>query len=67
MTAERWRRGRGDEALRREVESLLTQRASAKGFVDGPAVAVAAPLVSDVGASLLVELMRMLRDSEKRA
>jgi eukaryotic-like serine/threonine-protein kinase len=43
----------GDEALRREVESLLTQRASAEGFLDGPAVAIAAPLISDVGASVL--------------
>ena len=32
----------GDETLRREVESLLAQPASARGFLDGPAVAVAA-------------------------
>ena len=40
----------GDEALRREVESLLTQPASAPGPLDGPAVAVAAEMVSDIGA-----------------
>jgi hypothetical protein len=43
----------GDGTLRQEVESLLAQRASAAGFLDGPAVEMAAPLVSDVGASVL--------------
>ncbi len=42
----------GDEALRREVESLLAQQASAGGFLDGPAVAAASPPVSDAGTSL---------------
>ena len=43
----------GDEELRREVESLLLQRASADAvFTRGAAVAAAA-LVSDVGASAL--------------
>jgi hypothetical protein len=32
----------GDEALRREVESLLDQPTSADGFLDGPALAIAA-------------------------
>jgi serine/threonine protein kinase/tetratricopeptide (TPR) repeat protein len=43
----------GDEALRREVESLLAQPASGHGFLDGPAVAMAAELVSDSDASML--------------
>jgi serine/threonine protein kinase len=43
----------GDEALRREVESLLAQPASAAAFLDGEAVAAAAELVSDPGASVL--------------
>ena len=43
----------GDEALRREVESLLAQQASAGGFLEGPAVAAAAQMVSETGASLL--------------
>jgi hypothetical protein len=43
----------GDEALRREVESLLAQPVSAQGVLDGPAVAVAAQMMSDVGASML--------------
>ena len=42
-----------DEALRREVESLLAQPASAAGLLDGPAVAVAAQMVSDGAASEL--------------
>jgi hypothetical protein len=44
----------GDEELRQEVESLLANPASAEGFLDRPAVAVAAHLVSDVGASVLI-------------
>lgn len=32
----------GDEALRREVEFLLDQPTSADGFLDGPALAIAA-------------------------
>jgi serine/threonine protein kinase/Tfp pilus assembly protein PilF len=43
----------GDSALRLEVESLLAQQASTGGFLDGPAVAAAALLVSDTGASML--------------
>ena len=44
---------RDDDGLCREVESLLAQPASASGFLDGRAVAVAAQMVSDVGASVL--------------
>src|SRR6266508_469205 len=44
----------GDEALRQEVESLLTSPASAAGFLDRPAVAVAAQMVSDVDGSVLI-------------
>jgi hypothetical protein len=44
----------GDETLRREVESLLTQPASAEGILDGPALAVAAQMVSDVGMSVRI-------------
>ena len=43
----------GDEALLREVKSLLAQPSSGRGFLDGPAVAVAAQMVSDIGASTL--------------
>jgi serine/threonine protein kinase/Tol biopolymer transport system component len=43
----------GDEPLRREVESLLAQPASAQAFLDGEALAGAAQMVSDVGASVL--------------
>ena len=43
----------GDEALRRDVESLLAQPASGRGFLDGPAAAVAAQMVSDIGTSML--------------
>jgi Tol biopolymer transport system component len=43
----------GDDIVQREVESLLAQSASAAGVLDGPAVAVAARMVSDVGASVL--------------
>jgi len=43
-----------DEALRREVESLLAQPVSAEGVLDGPALAVAAQMVCDPhGASLV--------------
>ncbi len=42
----------GDEALLREVNALLAQPASGRGFLDGPAVAVAA-MVSDIGGSTL--------------
>jgi hypothetical protein len=37
--------------LRREVESLLAQPASAHAFLDAPALARAAQMVSDVDAS----------------
>ncbi len=43
----------GDEALRREVESLLAEPASASAFLDGDAAAVAAQLVSNGDASVL--------------
>jgi len=43
----------GDDVLRREVESLLAQPASDRGFLDGPAVAVAAQLVSEASVSVL--------------
>jgi len=43
----------GDNALRREVESLLAQPASAKEFLGEPALVAAAQLVSDIGASVL--------------
>ena len=43
----------GDAALRREVELLLAQQASMGGFLEDPAVATAAPLVSEPGASVL--------------
>jgi eukaryotic-like serine/threonine-protein kinase len=43
----------GDEVLQREVESLLAQPASVRGFLDGPAMAVAAHMVSDIAAPLL--------------
>jgi serine/threonine protein kinase len=42
-----------DEALRREVESLLAQPAAAEGFLEEPAIAVAAQLLTDAGASVL--------------
>ena len=38
---------RGDVALRREVELLLAQQASMGGFLEDPAVAAAAPPVSE--------------------
>jgi len=37
----------GDEALRREVESLLDQPTSADGFLDGPALAIAARMLGE--------------------
>lgn len=43
----------GDNALRREVESLLAQPASAKEFLGEPALVAAAQLGSDIGASVL--------------
>jgi len=42
-----------DVALRREVELLLGQQASMEGFLEDPAVATAAPIVSEPGASVL--------------
>ena len=42
----------GDDALRREVESLLAQESEAAGFLSTPAVALAGESVSD-GASLI--------------
>ena len=43
-----------DEALRREVESLLAQPASGDGFLEAPAISLAAHLVSDGGGSVLI-------------
>ena len=43
----------GDEALLREVTSLLSQPMSGREALDGPAMAVAAQMVSDIGASML--------------
>ena len=43
----------GDAELRREVESLLAQTASADGLLDRPAVAMAAELVSNPQRTLL--------------
>ena len=43
-----------DEALRRDVESLLAQERSADGFLAGPAVNMAAKLMQDEpGASMI--------------
>src|SRR5262249_4524016 len=36
----------GDEALRREVESLLTYESQAEGFIETPALAMAAGLLT---------------------
>ena len=44
---------RGDEALRREVESLLSEPASAEGFFAKPALARMAPMMSDVAPAAL--------------
>jgi serine/threonine protein kinase len=44
----------GDEQLRREVESLLAQDASADAVLTRGAVVAAAGLVSDVGGSVLI-------------
>src|SRR5687768_9660181 len=43
----------GDVALRREVELLLAQQASMGGFLEDQAVATAAQMVSETGASVL--------------
>jgi serine/threonine protein kinase len=43
----------GDDELRREVESLLAQHASAEDVLTGGAVAAAAGFVTDVGRPLL--------------
>ena len=43
----------GDEALRRDLELLLEQAASAESFLSEPAVALAAQLVSAPGPSML--------------
>jgi eukaryotic-like serine/threonine-protein kinase len=43
----------GDEGLRREVESLLAQPASADAFLSEPALVMAAQLVNDPGKSML--------------
>ncbi len=44
----------GDDALRRDVESLLAQPATAEAFLGEPAVAMVAGLVSGSGPSLPV-------------
>jgi hypothetical protein len=41
----------GDEALRREVESLLAHPASADAFLAAPAAVLAAQLMSDPGTT----------------
>ena len=43
----------GDVALRREVDLLLAQQASMGGFLEDPAVAIAAPMGRETGASVL--------------
>src|SRR5687768_5160038 len=43
----------GDEALRREVESLLAGQASTGGFLDDPALAAAGLMGSETGGSML--------------
>ena len=42
-----------DEALRREVESLLARQASTDGFLEEPALAAAGLMVSETGGSML--------------
>ena len=42
----------GDEALHREVESLLAQESAASQFLDGPAAEVAAHLMTDEPGTL---------------
>ena len=43
-----------DEALRREVESLLAHERSAEGFLSGPAVDVAAKLIHDESGTSMI-------------
>ena len=43
----------GDDAMLREVETLLAQPTSKGGFLDGHAVVAATQMVSDIGASML--------------
>jgi eukaryotic-like serine/threonine-protein kinase len=43
-----------DAALRREVESLLAQSASTLGFLSEPAIAAAAPLITNPAAAMLI-------------
>ena len=45
----------GDAELLREVKSLLSQPTSARGFLDGPAMAAAALSAGDTGASTLTD------------
>lgn len=47
---------RGDEGLRREVQALLSRAASAENFLDRPAAAVAAQMVSQPAAASLTGL-----------
>ena len=44
----------GDEALRRDVESLLAQERSAEGFLSGPALAVAAKVMRDAPRASMI-------------
>jgi serine/threonine protein kinase len=44
----------GDAALREEVESLLAHEAAAHGFIEAPALEVAAGLLADAAESSLV-------------
>ena len=45
---------KGDAALRREVESLLAQSPSTDGFLSEPAMPVAAPLITNRSATVLI-------------
>ena len=49
---------RGDEDLRLEVQALLTRAASAEKFLDAPAAAVAAQMVSAPASPILTGLQR---------
>lgn len=49
-----WDACAGDDALRRDVESLLAQPASAETLLGEPAVVMAARLASDLGPSIPV-------------
>ncbi len=50
----------GDDALRQQVESLLAQQASTGGILDRRALAAAAQMLSDTGASISILTGRRL-------